>query len=992
MRTHSFVVTFVLSPVCYFSDWILRSWIARFLTSTVYATLRLAHSACLAFAICCVFAASISNDCIADETTSLSLSNFWRDRERTSHNIPSVAIDATVTYHDIDYGFLFLQDEEQTLYVPASLKAAIPAGTRIRMNASFTASTGQLNIDPESLSVISAPSALPYATPVARHEIPTLCYSSRMCRLVKSTVRAVHVEGWDTHTVITLDPGHQSFVALTIPVALSRSVAQTTAAWVGKDIDFQAVVGQAESSTGEVTGTSLYASSLDQISISKSQTRETTTTSNSHAKKDHTNLLGSVTLITRDGLYVQSPGVRAFVSTTCPLLVTEGKHVDILAEPTGCDFKLLTLRIHGDRRVKPLNANERRSIADLDSRLVTMTGAVESFEFVEDSIALLLTDGHRRAAAVVSGSPSELASCQIHSAAQVQITGVCSLRDSPHFTVPPGWTDKGVACSIVAGNVDGLKIADRQFAVTAHQWLWTLVIGAVLVSTLLGIVYSLRQNVRKKTNEATFLASHVDSLFASNPDAILVTTVSGGILSMNPAAKKLFEVTSAGGEASDNAEELFCRSFRILRQTFREAVQTVHTCGRFECELNSAVASCRHLHLVAVMMEIPGEQSCVLWVLRNVTKSVRLQEKLHLARKTQAMGQLASGLAHDFNNLLLGISGNLQIAALSKDLDSELCQRIADADKAARAASELVKRLLTLSVDSKFTEQSVSITTVFNNVRSLVSGMLPSQIQLRTSIPNPDIVLSADQTLIEQALVNLCINSMDAISNVGEIRLSAGYSRCVLNGQDLDCVVVRCSDTGAGMSDEILMQVFEPFYTTKESGRGTGMGLACTQTAIHQMGGVIEVDSTVGVGTDFRIILPTRSPSAEPSVEDNSGPSAVAAGGLRILVVDDEAHVRQVAVAALQQRGHFVVDTNTGENALGILNETGGDFDVVVLDYQMTGMSGSEVGDLVSRRWPHLKVIFCTGHAAHLSIRAPFQLIRKPYRVTDLQAAVAEAC
>lgn len=792
----------------------------------------------------------------ADEETSIGLNDFWLSQQSRPRDVESMQIAATVTYQDPISKFVFVQDKDCGSFLRITRAELLPVGTRVQIDASYTRSNGVLAFDLGSLTVLDGKNSSPIAKVVASHKLPRLRALKLMCRLVKTSASVVHVEGWDTHTVVTLDVGRGEMVKLMIPIELTPAVAEKVAKWVNQTIEFEAVVGMKESLRGEATGTNLFAASLNQITIEDPDRLfddSGTTGEIGSVAEEKCRLSGVVTLITDDGLIVQGEGVGTFVTTRGPLMVSPGKLVDIIASEQGTTLNLHTLRLHADQHTKPLVVSSMRSLSRADSQLVKVAGTVESFEAVGDSVVVLLKDGHRRFSVSVPGTLSEFAEVAIHSALRIEAVGVCSLPDSLHFEAPEQWIDHDLNCSVRARSVDDIVVAIRRSTLPVSYVTWILIPLVSVAAVFLFNWNILRRNVGGIRAAADRNTSRVTSFFDCIPDAILVTSAKGDIRLMNPAAKDMFEHSMHIGDA----EELLRTELHMLRQSFRETVQTAIRFGRAEVNLESSSPSQRHIHLVLVRTDnSPTVCDQLLWVLRDVTESVVLQEKMSAVQQSEVIGQLAGGLAHDFNNLLQCISGNLQVACILKAQQrTQLESCLSDASDATTAATELVRRLLRLNTSTEGVRQSVSVSEVLDDLRGMASGLLPEGITLSFIYPDTDIVFEGDRSVVEQALLNFCVNARDAIETEGVIRVSGELMQQEIGGQIQAAAVFCCEDSGCGMSPSILGQVFQPFFTTKEPGRGTGLGLACTHAAIQRMGGMIEVESRVGIGTEFRLII-----------------------------------------------------------------------------------------------------------------------------------------
>ena len=367
-------------------------------------------------------------------------------------------------------------------------------------------------------------------------------------------------------------------------------------------------------------------------------------------------------------------------------------------------------------------------------------------------------------------------------------------------------------------------------------------------------------------------------------------------------------------------------------------------------------------------------------------------EQLHQAQKLETIGQLTGGVAHDFNNLLTPITGALDLLHRKTNSDDTRTLRLIDgAIQSAERARVLVQRLL------GFARRQVLETRAID-VAELVGGM--SDL-IRSSIgPSVNLVLEADDELspaladpnqLELAVLNLCINSRDAMPAGGEITLSVAQVAVEADtipgltvGQYIQLTI---SDTGTGMDAVTLSRAIEPFYSTKEQGRGTGLGLSMVHGLAAQLGGVFRLRSAPGEGTSASLYLPLAGPEALGIRPPTTASMPVSISPLSILLVDDEDVVRGATTAMLREMGHSVTEATGGSEALERLSADWRP-DVVITDFKMPRMSGAELADHVRRKWPSLPLLIITGYIGDDNEVRGIPVLAKPFRQADLAAAV----
>jgi len=383
-------------------------------------------------------------------------------------------------------------------------------------------------------------------------------------------------------------------------------------------------------------------------------------------------------------------------------------------------------------------------------------------------------------------------------------------------------------------------------------------------------------------------------------------------------------------------------------------------------------------------------------LLASATQRARTEEQLSHAQRLEAVGQLTGGVAHDFNNLLTVVSGNLQI------LEDELADRpsareiISSALRAVGRGAELTRKLLAFAGRLRLVPRASEPARLLEELGSMLRRTLGETINLEISCPPEIPEVFVDPGQLDNALVNLALNSRDAMPRGGDLVISARreYVGESEGGSDIapgDYVVFSVRDSGLGMTQDVLARAFEPFFTTKEHGRGSGLGLSMVYGFVKQSGGHLTVESQLGYGTRIDLHLPAVKP--HPGETAAAAAPAAARGSESILVVEDEADVRDIAVTFLRSLGYAVIATADAVTGLEQLSRHA-DIDMLFSDVVLgTGMTGIELAHEARRRRPGLPVLLTSGyeHSA-LENRSnggrEFVLLPKPYRREDLSAAV----
>jgi signal transduction histidine kinase len=361
------------------------------------------------------------------------------------------------------------------------------------------------------------------------------------------------------------------------------------------------------------------------------------------------------------------------------------------------------------------------------------------------------------------------------------------------------------------------------------------------------------------------------------------------------------------------------------------------------------------------------------------------QDALRQAQKMEAVGQLTGGIAHDFNNLLMAIVGNLQLLAKRIPEDHPGRRFVDSAASAADKGSKLTGQLLAFSRTQKLTIQPSVLDPVLEKTRELVRTALPPAIEMTFVLDGGEACVFTDPDQLELAILNLALNARDAMPGGGALRVES-------RADGPDHYLVTVADTGGGMTPEVVRQAIEPFFTTKERGKGTGLGLAQVYGFVIQCGGSLRIDSAPGAGTRIELRFKRAEAPKAPVVEADAAPVEVVEGaGQTVLVIDDDDSVRAVLVETLKGAGYSVVEAADGLEGLAKLDAVKPD--VAVVDFLMPGMNGDEVGRRLQRTMPKLPILFVSGYYDTLALDgiSGAAVLRKPFDDRTLLSAVAGA-
>jgi PAS domain S-box-containing protein len=377
----------------------------------------------------------------------------------------------------------------------------------------------------------------------------------------------------------------------------------------------------------------------------------------------------------------------------------------------------------------------------------------------------------------------------------------------------------------------------------------------------------------------------------------------------------------------------------------------------------------------ATMEDQSGRTSGLAAIGMDVTERQRVEEDRRQSNKMEAVGTLASGIAHDFNNVLTGIIGCVDMALAKVAADSPARLALDQVKTSALGGAQVIHQLMAFARKQPTARKVVDLNALIARMETMLNHLLGEDIELRTSLfaANPAVVCQPDE--IEQMLLNLCVNARNAMPNGGQLDIVTRESRSDEEPLDLDLrrgnhVVVEVTDSGTGMDATTRERLFEPFFTTNEAGRGTGLGLSSVYSTVADHGGRIHVESQLGKGSTFFVSLPLseEQPSAPPPV-DLGEPLTVRPSGETVLVVEDEPIVRLVIRHYLKRHGYVVLEAANDEDVAHILREHAGPIDVVLSDMVLPGQSGGpQIVERVRATHPDARAVFISAHSNEMLV------------------------
>jgi two-component system cell cycle sensor histidine kinase/response regulator CckA len=396
---------------------------------------------------------------------------------------------------------------------------------------------------------------------------------------------------------------------------------------------------------------------------------------------------------------------------------------------------------------------------------------------------------------------------------------------------------------------------------------------------------------------------------------------------------------------------------------------------------------------------LPAEKAVIV-AFHDAASRAKLNEQLRQAQKMEGLGMLAGGIAHDFNNLLTIISGYSQMLLSSSHLRTERDRTaIEQVMKASERAADLTSQLLAFSRRQTIQPRVLEVNRIVDQTVAMLRRLIGEDIDLRIAKAQDAGRIHADPGQIQQVLINLAINSRDAMPEGGSLLVQTG--RAQLNsdyvGQHLGVkpgsyVTLEVSDTGSGMDEATRKRVFEPFFTTKPQGKGTGLGLSTVYGIVRQCGGSIDIYTEPGHGTTFRVYLPRVLDEASEEREQEQEPVG---GHETVLVVEDEDGVRKMVHTALERSGYQVLVASSGPEALGIAAAHEGPIDLLITDMIMPRMNGGELAKRFEKLRPAMALLFISGYAGNTlqttgNLESQAAFLQKPFAPAALLSRVRE--
>ncbi len=515
-----------------------------------------------------------------------------------------------------------------------------------------------------------------------------------------------------------------------------------------------------------------------------------------------------------------------------------------------------------------------------------------------------------------------------------------------------------------------------------------------------GVIEIARDMTEKVKAEDALIQAKEDweNTFDAITDMVMLLDSQHRIIRANEATAKALGTTKGDLVGKKCYEAVHNQEYTIAGCPLISTMKTSKPCTR---EIHEACGGRTYLCSTSPIFDDKKTLRGYTHSLKDITESKRIEAQLQQAQKMEAIGTLAGGIAHDFNNILQAISGYMELLIARKSKDDPDRRYLDPISKAVVRASELVQRLLVFSrrVESKL--RPVDLNAEVVQVQKLLASMLPKMIDMELDLADDLKTVFADSVQIEQILMNLGVNAHDAMPEGGKlvfktraVTLDAQFCNTHLGARQGDYIRLTVQDTGCGIDKETMEHIFEPFYTTKEVGKGTGLGLAMVYGIVKNHGGYIDCTSVPGKGAAFDIYFPVSDKADKSWLEPLEGEKAVLGRGEIILLVDDEKSLLDLGRDMLEESGYVSLVAESGEDAIDIYKREKARIDLVILDLAMPGMGGYRCFEELRALDPGLKVVVTSGYASgngdpeKTLESSGTAFVHKPYRLADMLKTV----
>ncbi|OVE75827.1 hypothetical protein BVX97_03165 [bacterium E08(2017)] len=559
----------------------------------------------------------------------------------------------------------------------------------------------------------------------------------------------------------------------------------------------------------------------------------------------------------------------------------------------------------------------------------------------------------------------------------------------------------GMSCLILAVTNDMLV------SWGVYDSIYLIELGFLFVILCMG--YSLNEvhlRVQNKLEESSDGLKRLEAAVNAAAESIVITNVNGEIQYVNPAFEKMTGYKSNEVAGMDSS---VVQSGKHSKELYQDLWKTISSGGVWRGQFTNRKKDGSLFEEEAVISPVKDSAGKIVnyvAVKRDVTQERRLEGQLRQSQKMEALGRLASGIAHDFTNMLAIILGHAQIVKTRVADQEDLSESVVSIIESTSQLSSLTGDLLAFAHQKPLTMKSVDVNRVVKGMEDMLDRSIESSIKLKVETCKEKLVGELDPDHIEQAIMYLCVNAVDAMPEGGNLiietwPLSLSHNeiaQVMTPGMEQErdtqrFAVISVTDTGCGMPEEVVSRVFEPFFTTKGKGRTTGLGLSTAYGIIAQHDGNITVYSTPGHGTTFKIYLPL-DPVAEARSTDPNEMTLVSTGGT-VLVSEDDYIGRRVAVRILQELGFSVLEAEDSVQAMELFNANRDKIGLLITDIMMPEIGGVELAKRLKKDKPDLKIIFASGYPeSHLRatgiVTNGDPVVNKPFSLQSVKDAISD--
>jgi signal transduction histidine kinase/CheY-like chemotaxis protein len=713
---------------------------------------------------------------------------------------------------------------------------------------------------------------------------------------------------------------------------------------------------------------------------------------------------GVVTYTNENIAYIQDKTGAIRVESEEPYHARMGDSVDVVgllhAGGTEQVLSQLNMRKIGMLGpVVPMVTSPERALdptAVMDGTLVSIEGTfVERTGFKEQTRLLIQSDDFLYSAI---GTPRILRPLgKIHPGSSVRVTGICSIQEN-EMRQPKSFRILLRSAADVSVVREPPFWDFRRLRTIAGGLAFVSLLGVAWVTTLRRRVKSQLKVIQKNLSDREMQERRFTEFAEHFPGTAFIKNSQGRYLFANRAFAALVEKNPEGvvGRSDSDLGE-----GDWLRDRMQEDNKVQTSGSMHETEEIFPSAPNRSWLTTRFCISNSAEEPLICGIGVETSTLKTLEQQLMQAQKMESIGVLAGGVAHDFNNILTLIQGYASMLE-SPSLPDQVTDSARQIARSVRRASDLTRQLLTFSRKQPLRTATVDVNFVSRNIFKMLERTLGEDICLELKLPSTPLLIEADTGMLEQILVNLAVNSRDAMPKGGTFTIatsheiiSEGAAQSHPGGRAGSFIKLQVTDSGCGIPPENLKKIFEPFFTTKEVGRGTGLGLATVFGIVKQHAGWIEVASTLRRGTTFSILFPeSRHASGAPATAGKA--LSPQAGSGSVLFVEDEEMLRVLMKKLLELKGYDVVAAENARSALEILEQGATRFDVVVSDIVMPGgMSGRELAATIRSSYPGLPIILASGYCSEINTEAgkdirTYPFLEKPYSIEQLMKIIEQ--